>query len=128
MSKEKLRASNAPLPVGPYSSFVEVNGFIFCSGQIPINPQTQEVVSEDIKEQARQVMENIKATLLAANLSLKHIVKTTIFLTSMKDMPQVNEIYASYFSESSLPARSCVEVSHLPKDVKIEIEVLASRC
>ena len=125
MSKEYL---NVPSPLGPYKLFVEVNGFVFCSGQIAISPQTNQIVSEDIKEQTKQVMENIKAVLASTDLSLKHIVKTTIFLTSIKDVPQVNEIYASYFSETTLPARSCVEVSNLPKDVKIEIEVLASRC
>ena len=126
MSEKKNK--NTPLPLGPYSPFVEINGFIFCSGQIPIDPQTQQIISEDIKEQTQQVMENIKAVLASADLSLKHIVKTTIFLTSIKDVPQVNEVYASYFLDSVLPARSCVEVSRLPKDVKIEIEVLASRC
>ena len=117
-----------PPPVGPYRPFVEANGFVFCSGQIPIKPQNQEIISEDIKEQTQQVMENIRAVLASANLNLKNIVKTTIFLASIEDMPQVNEIYASYFSGSHLPARSCVEVSRLPKDVKIEIEVLAFRC
>ena len=126
MSKENFKTS--PSPLGPYSLFVEVNGFVFCSGQIAIDPQTQKVVSEDIKEQTKQVMENIKAVLTSTNLNLQHIIKTTIFLASIEDMPQVNDIYASYFSGSNLPARSCVEVSRLPKDVKIEIEVLASRC
>ncbi len=125
MSKKYL---NVPSPLGPYSSFREVNGFVFCSGQIAVNPQTNQIVSEDIKEQTKQVMENIKAVLASTDLSLKHIVKTTIFLTSIKDVPEVNETYASYFSDTALPARSCVEVSNLPKDVKIEIEVLASRC
>ena len=98
------KRKDAPSPIGPYSLFVETNGLVFCSGQIPINPQTNQIVSEDIKQQTKQVMENINAVLVSANLSLKNIVKTTIFLTSIKDMPQVNEIYASYFSNAVFPS------------------------
>ena len=126
MSKKIFETSNAPLPIGSYCQSMKVGDFVFCSGQIPIDPQTGQIVSEDIKQQTKQVIENIRAVLLSAGLDLKHVVKITIFLTSMEDYSQVNEVYASYFSAPFWPTRSCVQVAGLPQNAKIEIEALAS--
>ncbi|MCB0408320.1 MAG: RidA family protein [Bdellovibrionales bacterium] len=126
MSKKIHVTDCAPAPVGPYSQAVEVAGFVYCSGQIPLDAKTGEVFTGDIKEQTRRVMENVKAVLLCADLVFDDVIKTTIFLTDMKDFSQVNEIYAQYFKMSP-PARSCVEVSALPKGVDVEIEVIAKR-
>ncbi len=123
--KRKLLAS-AKLPVlGPYSSAVEAGGFIFISGQLPLNPSTGEIVM-DIKAATRQVLTNMQTILEENRLSLKNIVKTTIFLKDMEDFPAVNEIYAGFFPERP-PARSTVEVSALPKNAPLEIEAIATR-
>ena len=114
----------APSPVGPYSQALQVGSWLICSGQIPIDPDTSEIVSSDIKTQTEQVFKNIEACLKAAQTDLNHIVKTTIFLTDMKDFNIVNEVYSAYFKNHK-PARSCVEVSALPKNACIEIEVWA---
>lgn len=124
--KRILQTSAAPAPVGPYSQAVEVAGFVFCSGQIAIDPAKNEVLTGDVKIQAKQVMENIKAVLHAADLNFEHVIKTTIFLTNMADFAAVNEIYATYF-KANFPARSTVQVSGLPKGVNVEIEVTARR-
>ena len=116
----------APAPVGPYSQAVEVNGFIYCSGQVPIDPATNDVLNGSVEEQTRLVMRNIDAVLKAADLSFANVCKTTIFLTDMGDFATVNEIYERYFTDNP-PARSCVEVSGLPKGVNVEIEVIAHR-
>lgn len=127
MSSKKIHVTeNAPAPVGPYSQAVEVAGFVYCSGQIPLDPKTGEVFTGDIKEQTRRSMENVKAVLLKADLNFDDVVKTTIFLTDMNDFSQVNEVYATYFGEHP-PARSCVAVAALPKGVDVEVEVLAKR-
>jgi len=119
---------DAPKPVGPYSQAVAVDGFLFCSGQVAIDPKTDQVSKADVGTQAKMVMENIGAVLREADLDYKNIVKTTIFLTDMSDFATVNEVYAQYFSKgSSFPARSTVAVSGLPKGVKVEIEVVAHR-
>jgi 2-iminobutanoate/2-iminopropanoate deaminase len=117
---------SAPAPVGPYSQAVEVDGWMFCSGQISIDAATGEVFTGDVKEQARRVMDNISAVLKSADLNFGHIVKTTIFLTNMADFAQVNEVYARYFT-SQYPARSTIAVASLPKGVNVEIEVIARR-
>lgn len=124
MKKEIILTKEAPAPIGPYSQAVKVGNFLFCSGQIPLDPVTSQVVSGDVKAQTKQVMENIRAVLKTAGAGFESIAKTTIFLKSMGDFPQVNEVYGEYFP-SNPPARSTVEVARLPKDVQVEIEVLA---
>lgn len=124
--KKVILTTKAPAPIGPYSQAIECNGMIYCSGQISINPETGEVFLGDVKEQAQMVMKNIKALLDEAGLKFENIVKTTIFLTDMKNFGAVNEVYGEYFKQSP-PARSTVAVSGLPKGVSVEIEVLAAR-
>lgn len=124
--KKIYRTDKAPAPVGPYSQAVEAGGFLFCSGQIAIDPKTGTVMTGPIEEQAKQVLENIHAVLVEAGLGFQNIVKTTIFLTNMNDFAAVNEVYSRYFSEQP-PARSTVAVAGLPKGVHVEIEVLAKR-
>ena len=114
----------APQPVGPYSQAFKAGDWLFCSGQIPLCPKTSEVIDQDIEAQSRQVFENIKAVLQAESLDFKNIVKTLVFLTDMKEFSLFNQIYKSYFKDHK-PARSCVEVSALPKGVKVEVEVMA---
>lgn len=124
--KKVIETKLAPAPVGPYSQAVEANGFLFCSGQIAIDPATNQVLQGGIPEQTELVMKNISAVLEEAGLNFNHVIKTTIFLTSMSDFPVVNEIYAKAF-KSAPPARSTVAVSGLPKGVQVEIEVIACR-
>ncbi len=125
--KKSTFTQKAPAPVGPYSQAISVTAeeLIFVSGQIPLDPKSGKLVKGDIKLQAQQVLENIKAVLEAAGSNLDSVVKTTIFLKDIEDFPAVNEIYKSYFVNSP-PARSTVEVSGLPKDVGIEIECIAA--
>ncbi len=125
MSLKKIYTSNAPEPVGPYSQAIRSGEYLFCSGQIPLDAKTGEIAGSDIKTQTQKVMKNIEAVLKRENLDFNRIVKVTIFLQNMEDFNSMNEIYASYFSDHK-PARSCVEVSKLPKGVKVEVEVLAS--
>ena len=124
--KKIILSQNAPAPIGPYSQAVESMGFIFCSGQIPLDPKTGEMVLTDIKIQAELVMKNIEALLQTANLGFENVVKTTIYLTSMADFTAVNEVYGRYFKQNP-PARSTVAVAALPKGANVEIEVLAHR-
>jgi len=124
MSKNIIETSEAPQPIGPYSQAVSAGGFLFLSGQIPLNPQTGELIVGEVKLQARQVLKNIEAVLSAAGSTFQSVVKTTIFLKNMDDFPVVNEIYNEFFGKS-LPARSTVEVGRLPKDVLIEIDCIA---
>jgi 2-iminobutanoate/2-iminopropanoate deaminase len=124
MPKKAVLTDKAAPPIGPYSQAVKANGMLFCSGQIPLDPKGQLVGGSDVQAQTRQVMENVKAVVEAAGGTLDCIVKTTIFLKSMNDFPKVNEVYGSYF-KGTPPARSTVEVARLPKDVLVEIEVLA---
>ena len=123
MKKEIISTKKAPAAIGPYSQGVKFENLIFVSGQIPVNPETGEV-SEDIRKQAAQSMTNIKNILEADGASLDDVVKTTIFIKDLSNFAAVNEVYASFFS-GSYPARSCVEVSNLPKGVGLEIEVIA---
>ena len=125
MSGKILRSADAPAPIGPYSQAVQLDKFIFTSGQIAINPATGNIEAQDIAAQTRQVMENLSAVLKAAGVSLSKVIKTTIFLKDMNDFPKMNDIYGSYFSEAP-PARSTVQVARLPKDALIEIECVAS--
>jgi len=128
MSKqEAILTKSAPAPIGPYSQAIRAGNFLFCSGQIAIDPATNAVSSTilaDVEAQTRQVMKNIEAVLTAGSARFENVVKTTIFLKSMGDFPKVNEIYGTHF-KSTPPARSTVEVSRLPKDVLVEIEVIA---
>ena len=124
MSKEIVFTEKAPRPIGPYSQAVVAGGFIFGSGQIPIDPATGEIVEGDIEVQTRRVLENIKAVLEAAGSSLDKVVFVTVFLSDLSDYPKFNEVYAEYFGESP-PARTTVEVSRLPKGVKLEVNFIA---
>ncbi|MBC7384748.1 MAG: RidA family protein [Cryobacterium sp.] len=122
--KKIILTKDAPAPIGPYSQAVRVGNLLFCSGMIPLVPSSGEIAQGDVKAQTKQVMDNIAALLKSAELDLSRVVKTTIFLKSMADFPVVNEVYGSYF-KGEFPARSTVEVSRLPKDVSVEIEVIA---
>jgi len=126
MSKKIILTQDAPEPIGPYSQAVQMGNFLFCSGQIAIDPKTGQVSAGDVKAQAQLVMKNIEAVLKAADLKFDNVVKTTIFLTSMNDFASVNEVYGQYF-KSQPPARSTVAVAGLPKGVQVEIEVIAHR-
>lgn len=126
MGKQIIHTDHAPKAVGPYSQAVMLGDFLFCSGQISIDPKTQEVFTGDIKKQTEMVLNNIEAVLKQSGLNFSHIVKTTIFLTNMSDFATVNEIYAQKFT-SNPPARSTVAVAGLPKGVNVEIEVLAHK-
>ncbi len=121
--KQVISTSNAPAAIGPYSQAIEVNGMVYTSGQIPVNPATGEI-ADSIEGQARQVMENVKNLLEAAGTSMGNVVKTTVFIKDMNDFGKINEIYAEYF-EGACPASSCVEVARLPKDVLMEMEAVA---
>ena len=118
-----ISTENAPAAIGPYSQAIEVNGFIFASGQVPLCPKTGVVVGENITEQATQTCENIKGLLAAAGVGFENVVKTTCFLAEMADFAAFNAVYAEYFVGK--PARSCVAVKDLPRGVLCEIEVLA---
>ena len=115
---------DAPAPVGPYSQALQVGPWLICSGQISLDPKTSDIVGENITEQTEQVFRNIKACLKAANLDLTDVVKTMVFLTNMSEFSAFNKIYSSHLKDHK-PARSCVEVSALPKGACVEIEVLA---
>ena len=123
MAHEIINTPDAPAAIGPYSQGIEIGNFIFTSGQIPLTTEGV-VVGSSIEEQARQVLKNLEQVLLAAGASLKQVVKTTVFLADMNDFQKMNSIYAEFFEEIP-PARSAVQVARLPKDVKIEIEVIA---
>lgn len=123
--KKIISTSDAPAAVGPYSQAVRVGSTIYCAGQIPLDPKTGQIVSKDISDQTRRVLDNITAVLKTEGLTFENIVKTTIFLTDLADFQTVNEIYASYFSQAP-PARSTVQVPALPKGARIEIEAVAA--
>ncbi|MCE7537369.1 RidA family protein [Aliivibrio fischeri] len=124
-----LHTDNAPAAIGPYIQGVDLGNMVLTSGQIPVNPVTGEV-SDDIAEQARQSLENVKAVVEASGLTVSDIVKMTVFVKDLNDFGTVNEVYGNFFDEhkvANYPARSCVEVARLPKDVGIEIEAIAVR-
>jgi 2-iminobutanoate/2-iminopropanoate deaminase len=123
-NKKVVLTTDAPAPIGPYSQAILSGGFLFCSGQIAIDPKTNQVLQGSVVEQAELVMKNVEAVLKAGGADFASIVKTTIFLTDMADFPAVNEVYGRYF-KSNPPARSTVSVQGLPKGVKVEVEVLA---
>ena len=123
--KKIISTSEAPAAVGPYSQAIRIGNFVFCSGQIPLDPKTGEIVPGDVNAQTKRVMENIAAVLRAEGLNFGNIIKTTIFLTNLVDFQTVNELYGSYF-KSDPPARSTIQVAALPKGAAIEIEVIAA--
>lgn len=122
--KEIITTQNAPKAAGPYSQAVRLNGMVFLSGQIPLDPQTGELATGTIQAQTERVLENLKAVLQAAGLTFENVVKTTVFLKNMSDFAQMNETYAKYFPANP-PARSTVEVARLPRDVQVEIDAIA---
>ena len=119
-----ISTSDAPAAIGPYSQAIRSGNFIFCSGQIPLDPKSGEMVADDIGAQTRQVLDNVSGVLKSEGLSLGDVLKTTIFLTDLDNFQIVNEIYGSYFNNQP-PARSTVQVSALPKGARVEIEVIA---
>ena len=123
--KNVVTTDRSPKPIGPYSQAIKANGLVFVSGQIALDPQSGEFVGTDVRQQTERVLENLKAILEAAGTSLKHVVKTTVFLKDMNDFPAMNEAYAKYFSTTP-PARSTVQAARLPKDALVEIDVIAS--
>ncbi|KJH71352.1 RidA family protein [Aliterella atlantica] len=127
MMKQVINTDKAPAPVGPYNQAIAANGqMLFVSGQIPLNPDTGELVGAgDITKQTEQVLTNLKAILTAAGVTCENVVKTTVFLADMNDFATMNSVYSQYFDEATAPARACVQVSRLPKDVLVEIDCIA---
>jgi len=125
MKKKIIQTKDAPAPIGPYSQAVLIGDVLYTSGQIAINPQTNELVQDSIKAETKQVMENIKAILKEVNMTFENVFKTTIFLSDMKNFAEVNLVYGSYFNNKTAPARETVEVANLPKYVNVEISVIA---
>lgn len=123
--KRQINTPNAPQAIGPYSQAISFDKILFISGQIPADPQTGQIVPGGVAEETHQVMKNLKAILEAAGSQFSNAVKTTIFLKNMDDFAVVNEIYASYFEEGNYPARETVQVAKLPKDVNVEISMIA---
>jgi len=122
--KKAIKTNKAPAPIGPYNQAIMAGNTLFVSGQIPLNPASGELVKDDVKEQTRMVMENLKAILTEAGLDFSHVVKCSIFISDMKDFPLINEVYGSYFTENA-PARETVQVAGLPLGVDVEISCIA---
>jgi 2-iminobutanoate/2-iminopropanoate deaminase len=122
--KKQVQTDKAPKAIGPYSQGIIANGFVFCSGQIPIDPATGELNTGSIEDQTRQVLKNLGAVLEAAGTSFDDVVKCTVFLQDMNDFAKMNAVYAEFFKAPS-PARAAVQVARLPRDVKVEIEAIA---
>ncbi|MEY2482604.1 MAG: 2-iminobutanoate/2-iminopropanoate deaminase [Verrucomicrobiota bacterium] len=122
--KKIISTNEAPAAIGPYSQAVRAGSFVFCAGQVPLDPKSGQIVSEDIVEQTRRVLDSVRAILKAEQLTLANVVKTTVFLADFGDFQKMNEVYATYFSDQP-PARSTVGVSTLPKNAKVEIEAIA---
>ena len=123
--KKIIFTKNAPAPIGPYNQAILSGNTLFTSGQIALNPETMELVLETIEIETKQVMENLKAVLKAANMTFENVVKTTIFIMDMNDFAKINSVYGSYFNEETAPARETVQVAFLPKNVNIEISMIA---
>lgn len=123
--KKIINTTNAPAPLGPYNQAIAVNGMLYVSGQIAINPTTGDFVTETISAETHQVLKNIEAILTQAGITFNNVVKSSIFIADMNDFAAINKVYASYFNEETAPARECVEVARLPKDVHVEISVIA---
>ena len=126
MEKKIIRTENAPAPIGPYNQAVQFGNMLFVSGQIAIDPKTNELYTGDIQTETKLVMENLKAILTAAGMDFSHVLKSSIFLMDMGQFAQVNEVYGSYFTENP-PSRETVQVAGLPKGVKVEISVVAAK-
>jgi 2-iminobutanoate/2-iminopropanoate deaminase len=124
--KQVIQTNNAPQAIGPYSQAILAGDTLYVSGQIPVVPATGAIVSDQVEEQARQVMENVKAIVEAAGLTLDNVVKTSVFIKNMDDFGTINAVYSEFFKENC-PARACVEVARLPKDVLLEMEAIAVR-
>jgi 2-iminobutanoate/2-iminopropanoate deaminase len=122
--REVISTPNAPQAIGPYSQAIKANGFIFVSGQIPVDPATQKIVEAGVAQQTEQVIRNLEAILKAAGSSLEKVVRTGVFLKDMGEFAAMNDIYERFFPQSA-PARSTVEVARLPKDVRVEIDAIA---
>ena len=125
MKKEIITTLNAPAPIGPYNQAIKVGNTLYVSGQIPINAKTMEIFNGTIKEETELVMLNLNAVLEAAGMSFEHVVKTTIFLSDMENFGKVNDVYGTYFDNDTAPARETVAVKTLPKNVRIEISMIA---
>ena len=123
--KKIIYTKNAPAPIGPYNQAVLVGNTLYTSGQIALNPLTMELVLDDIETETKQVMENIKAVLAAAEMTFENVVKTSIFIMNMEDFSRINAVYGAYFNEATAPARETVQVACLPKNVNIEISMIA---
>ncbi len=123
--KEIIKTDKAPQAIGPYSQGVKANGFLFISGQIPVDPATGEIVGSDTETQTVRVLENLQAILACEGLDFTNVVKATVFLKDMNDFSIMNTVYAKYFAKDA-PARACVQVAKLPKDVNVEIELIAA--
>lgn len=124
MKHQVIHTEKAPKAIGPYSQAVKAGNMLFVSGQVPFVPETMEIVEGDVKAQTAQSLKNVQAILAEAGLDFSHVVKSTVFIKDMNEFAQINEVYAEFFGENK-PARACVEVARLPKDVKVEIEVIA---
>jgi 2-iminobutanoate/2-iminopropanoate deaminase len=122
--KDRVQTDSAPKAIGPYSQAIRANGLVFASGQIPLDPATMQIVEGGIREQTERVLNNLAAVLQAAGSSLDRVVKTTVFLADLTDFGEMNETYGRFFGEAP-PARSTVEVARLPRDVRVEIDVIA---
>ncbi len=122
--KDVVHTDRGPKPIGPYSQAIKANGFVYLAGQVALDPKTGELTGSDIRQQTERVMENMKGVLEAAGSNLAHVVKTTVYLKELNDFAAMNEVYARYFTLGP-PARSTVEVSRLPKDALLEIDVIA---
>ena len=127
MNRQVIRTDNAPAPVGPYNQAITASGsMIFVAGQIPLEPRTGEIIgTADVTQQTQQVMANLEAILTASGAKFQDVVKTTVFLADMNDFAAMNAVYAQYFDEKTAPARACVQVARLPKDVLVEIDCIA---
>lgn len=126
-AKKIIFTEKAPAPIGPYNQAVLIGTTLFTSGQIALNPETMELVLDDIETETKQVMENMKAVLDAADMTFENVVKTTIFIMDMVDFARINSVYGSYFDEKIAPARETVQVAGLPKGVNVEISMVAMK-
>ncbi|MEK6449933.1 MULTISPECIES: RidA family protein [unclassified Myroides] len=125
--KKIINSDKAPAPIGPYNHSVMVGDLLFISGQIPFNQATETLVTTGIEDEAKQVMANLEAILEAAGFTFENVVKSTIFLTDMNDFAKVNEVYGSFFTIETAPARECIQVVKLPRNVNVEISMIASK-
>lgn len=123
--KKVITTNDAPAPIGPYNQAILTGNTLYTSGQIAINPDTNTLVLDDIKSETKQVMQNLKAVLQAANMTFDNVIKSTIFISNMDDFGLINEVYGSYFDDKNAPARETVQVARLPKNVNVEISVIA---